>query len=185
MEPQNTPFSNKSSASAARRFWMYLVHQEIVQDIFIRAVFGKRRSLSGGEESMPQLEQQQVEPVRIIHKEQDSIAAFALNLATNGLIVIATPRDLQEMDISLLLELPAWLEDETELDILNLNRDSVDNTVPPFLVIQSTGDRNKEATQPGSPQPGIAGQSGRGASVVSMSPALKCVKLTNTRCFSL
>lgn len=77
--------------------------------------------------------------------------------------MIATPRELQEMDISLLLELPAWLEDECELDILNMNRDTVDN--PPFLVIQSTGDKSKD-TQPGSPQPGIASQSGRGASVV-------------------
>lgn len=86
-----------------------------------------------------------------------------------GLIVIATPRDLQEMDISLLLEMPAWLEDECELDILNMNRDTVDSTIPPFLVIQSAGDKSKEATQPGTPQPGLAGQSGRGASVVSFS----------------
>lgn len=66
-----------------------------MQEIFIRAVFGKRRSLtslldpSGGDgltrggsgedkgsdsgtTSLP-------EPVRIIHKEQDSISAFCLN----------------------------------------------------------------------------------------------------------
>jgi hypothetical protein len=43
-----------------------------------------------------------------------------------------------------------------------------DPSVPPFLVIQSAGDKTKE-TQPGSPQPGIASQSGRGASVVSLS----------------
>lgn len=83
------------------------------------------------------------------------------------MIVVATPRELQEMDISLLLELPAWLEDECELDILNLNRDAPDSTVPPFLVIQSSGDKNKD-TQPGSPQSGVASQSGRGASVVSI-----------------
>lgn len=78
---------------------------------------------------------------------------------------MATPRELQEMDISLLLELPAWLEDECELDILNLTKDVPDSSVPPFLVIQSTSDKGKE-TQPGSPQAGVAGQSGRGASVV-------------------
>lgn len=70
------------------------------------------------------------------------------------------------MDISLLLELPAWLEDECELDILNLSRDAPDSNVPPFLVIQSAGDKSKD-TQPGSPQPGLASQSGRGTSVVS------------------
>lgn len=101
-------------------------------------------------------------------------------MQTNGgLIVIATPRELQEMDISLLLELPAWLEDECELDILNMNRDIVDsNAPPPFLVIQSIGDKSKD-TQPGSPQQGIAGQSGRGASVVRKTltnPCLRCYK---------
>lgn len=89
LEPQNTPFSNKSSANAAKRLWTYLVHQEIVQDIFIRAVFGKRRSLSFGEESLPQPEPPQQEPVRIIHKEQDSIAAFTLNQVSPFLIVNA------------------------------------------------------------------------------------------------
>lgn len=71
------------------------------------------------------------------------------------------------MDISLLLELPAWLEDECELDILTLTKDIPDTSAPPFLVIHSAGDKSKD-TQPGSPQPGIASQSGRGASVVSM-----------------
>ncbi|XP_049821296.1 dmX-like protein 2 isoform X4 [Aethina tumida] len=164
LEPHNTPFTNKSSASSARFLWTYLVHQEPVQDIFIRAVFGKRRSLSVIDEVIPHPEPA-IEPVRIIHKEQDSIAAFSLNQVNNGQIVVATPRELQEMEISLLLELPAWLEDECELDILNLNKEVLDPTVPPFLVIQSTGDKEK-TTQPGSPQSGIAGQSGRGTSVM-------------------
>ena len=89
------PFSTRlACAQPTNRLWLWLVRQEIVQDIFIRAVFGKRRSLSsiletnsgaenvtkgsGGEgsdsgtNSLP-------EPVRIIHKEQDSISAFCLN----------------------------------------------------------------------------------------------------------
>lgn len=91
-----TFFSTRAaSAAPSNRLWCYLVRQESVQDIFIRAVFGKRRSLtsildpSGGDSltrgtsgedkgsdsgttSLP-------EPVRIIHKEQDSISAFCLN----------------------------------------------------------------------------------------------------------
>ncbi|XP_030754716.1 dmX-like protein 2 isoform X2 [Sitophilus oryzae] len=164
LEPHNTPFSTKSSAGPARVLWSYLVHQESVQEIFIRAVFGKRRSISALDEVLPQSEPA-LEPVRIIHKEQDSISAFSLNQLNGGLIVIATPRELQEMDISLLLELPSWLEDECELDILNLTKDCPDATVPPFLVIQSAGDKSKD-TQPGSPQPGMSSQSGRGASVM-------------------
>lgn len=54
------------------------MHQEAVQDIFIRAVFGKRRSFSMIDEVLPSPEPA-IEPVRIIHKEQDSIAAFSLN----------------------------------------------------------------------------------------------------------
>ncbi|XP_072393100.1 dmX-like protein 2 isoform X4 [Diabrotica undecimpunctata] len=165
LEPHNTPFSGKSSAAAARHLWTYLVRQELVQDIFIRAVFGKRRSSGAVEEILPHPEPTVLEPVRIIHKEQDSISAFSLNQVTSGLIAIATPRELQEMDISLLLELPAWLEDECELDILNFNKEVPDPTVPPFLVIQSSTDKGKD-TQPGSPQAGTAGQSGRGTSVV-------------------
>lgn len=79
MEPHNTPFSTKSSASAARKLWTYLVHQEPVQEFFIRAVFGKRRSISALDEVFPHPEPSVPEPVRIIHKEQDSIAAFSLN----------------------------------------------------------------------------------------------------------
>lgn len=79
LEPQNTPYSNKKSTSTARHLWCYLVHQEPVHDVFIRAVFGKRRSLSALDEELPHLEPSAPEPVRIIHKEQDSIAAFSLN----------------------------------------------------------------------------------------------------------
>ncbi|XP_045469484.1 dmX-like protein 2 isoform X5 [Harmonia axyridis] len=166
LEPQNTPFSTKNSAAAARRLWTYLVHQEGVQDIFIRAVFGKRRSSNSIDGDSPQPEPPVQEPVRIIHKEQDSIASFSLNQVSTGLIVIATPRELQEMDISLLLELPAWLEDECELDILNMNKEIVDSSAPPFLVIQSAGDKAKD-TQPGSPSGAMPSQSGRGTSVCS------------------
>lgn len=56
---------------------------------------------------------------------------------------MATPRELQEMDISLLLELPAWLVDECELDILSLNKDVPDPSIPPFLVIHSASDKSK------------------------------------------
>lgn len=71
------------------------MRQEQVQDIFIRAVFGKRRTVMStmdtpvtdgikitedkGSDSGTSLP----EPVRIIHKEQDSISAFCLNQVTN------------------------------------------------------------------------------------------------------
>lgn len=114
-----------------------------------------------------------------------------------GLLSLATPREAQEMDISLLLESPNWLEDECELDIMNLNKDIDTLDASSFLLIQASSDKYVFSTllpvrldfqkrvfafyrnilsqanniqnyaTPSSPQPGIAGQSGRGASVVS------------------
>lgn len=47
LEKHNTPFSPiQASAAPARRLWHFLVRQEPVQDIFIRSVFGKKRTTS-------------------------------------------------------------------------------------------------------------------------------------------
>lgn len=201
LDKSNTPFHPRHiSAAPARRLWSFLVRQEAVQEIFIRCVFGKKRSMStlldgghhvndgspalrGGGNSSEDNKGTTVdhagnplpEPVRIIHKEQDSISAFCLNQVNAGLLALATPREVQEMDISLLLELPSWLEDECEFDIINLNKEPETLPQSSFLVIQTAADRPHLAQtspaiqnyqQPASPQPGIAGQSGRGASVV-------------------
>ncbi|KXJ76162.1 hypothetical protein RP20_CCG010172, partial [Aedes albopictus] len=201
LEKSNTPFSPcLSSAAPARRLWNYLVRIELVQDIFIRAVFGKKKPsphltdntigsitnsandsgtpianesavVAGGQTQLQNIP----EPVRIIHKDQEQISAFCLNLVNPGLLALATPREVQEMDISLLLESPNWMEDECEMDIMNLTKDI--ETIPSsnFLVIQTSTDKHLVNTSinaaqnfgvPSSPQPGIAGQSGRGASVV-------------------
>lgn len=47
LEKGNTPFSPiQASAAPSRRLWHFLVRQELVQDIFIRAIFGKKRTPS-------------------------------------------------------------------------------------------------------------------------------------------
>ncbi|CRK90097.1 CLUMA_CG003815, isoform A [Clunio marinus] len=206
LERNNTPFSPcAASAAPSRRLWNFMVRQEQCQEIFIRAIFGKRKTFAydqpstasqlgtavpsvsnsvidfsqqsevGGVNfsgSKEQNHQQLPEPVRIIHKDQESISAFCINLTNVGMLALATPRELQEMDISLLLESPNWLEDECEFDIMNLSKDV--DTLPSsgFLVIQSANnDKSAEkqaqnlqqAPMPMSPQPG---QTGRGASVV-------------------
>ncbi|KAF4524386.1 hypothetical protein B566_EDAN009302, partial [Ephemera danica] len=176
-------------AAPARRLWSFLVRQESVQDTFIRAVFGKRRSLTqllAGETAPPPVDTTAPthhpalpEPVRIIHKEQDSISAFCLNEVSSGLLALATPREVQEMDISLLLESPAWLEDECEFDIVNLSKEPDLMPASSFLVIQTAADRpllnhhspnttgNANGYGSSSTAPsGLAGQSGRGASVI-------------------
>lgn len=175
LERENTPFSPlAASAAPARRLWNYLVRQEICQDIFIRSVFGKRKTFSfdvnnssavnssgavpsvsnsvvdfsqhsggGGNTDLTNNSSSKdpnsmVEPVRIIHKDQESISAFCINLTNAGNLALATPREVQEMDISLLLESPNWLEDECELDIMNLSKDVDSLPASGFLVIQAT-----------------------------------------------
>ncbi|KAJ8974411.1 hypothetical protein NQ317_014905 [Molorchus minor] len=153
LEPHNTPFSTKASAHPARQLWTYLVHQEACRDIFIRAVFGKRKSSGAMEDLSPQAEPMPNEPVRIIHKEQDSIAAFCLNqtldvLKVNGgLIAVATPRELQG-DGHLPPSGVACL-------VRRRMKHLQDTAVPPFLVIHNVSDKAKEA-QPGSPEAGGA-----------------------------
>lgn len=82
-----------------------------------------------------------LEPVRIIHKDQEQISAFCLNLVNPGLLALATPREVQELDISLLLESPNWLEDECDIDLMNLTRDPDTLPTSGFLVIQTQTDK--------------------------------------------
>ena len=134
LEMNNTPFrAHNSVTKPMKRLWNYLIRQEKVQDIFIRYIFGKpkskasqmrERSLNdkdkdGNDENADLVS---TELVRIVHKEQDNISAFCLNSAQNGLISIATPKEIQELDIKLLLEPTSWLEEETEFDILNMSK---------------------------------------------------------------
>lgn len=80
------------SAAPARRLWNFLVRQEFVQDLFIRSIFS-RQPRAAGSSTLPAMSQEVKscsgsetpnshlpDPVRIIHKEQDSISAFCLNL---------------------------------------------------------------------------------------------------------
>jgi hypothetical protein len=160
LEKQNTPFSpTAASAAPTRRLWNFMVRQEQCQDVFIRAIFGKRKTFAfdtpgnlattapsvsnsvvdfSTHSEAPSSHQQISEPVRIIHKDQESISAFCINLTNAGMLALATPRELQEMDISLLLDSPNWLEDECEFDIMNLSKDV--DTLPSsgFLVIQAS-----------------------------------------------
>lgn len=172
LDKSNTPFSPCSaSAAPIRRLWSFMVRQEQCQDIFIRAIFGKRKTftfdppstiIQGGTtapsisnsvvdfsqhsevggtniSTMKEQNHQKLnEPVRIIHKDQESISAFCINLTNAGMLALATPRELQEMDISLLLESPNWLEDECEFDIMNLSKDVDSLQSSGFLVIQAS-----------------------------------------------
>ncbi|XP_068239086.1 dmX-like protein 2 isoform X2 [Palaemon carinicauda] len=85
---------------------------------------------------------QSLEPVRIIHKEQDSITSFCINKVNAGLMAVATVREVQELDVSLLLDHPGWLTNECELDVLALNQEPDSVPSSNFLVVQTPMDKN-------------------------------------------
>ncbi|XP_053611658.1 dmX-like protein 2 isoform X3 [Plodia interpunctella] len=188
LEKHNTPFNScLYSAAPARRLWSYLVRQEAVQELFIRAVFSRKRAGAGAGAgaSEPRADagarargDELRSPVRIIHKEQDSIAAFCLNRVGGGLLAVATAREVQEMDVSLLLRGGvSWSEDECDVDLMGLTTDPTTLPDTGFLIIQHQdkpsngsvpGTGNSSPLNPNAPQipVGMASQTGRGASVV-------------------
>ncbi|XP_041980851.1 dmX-like protein 2 isoform X4 [Aricia agestis] len=188
LEKHNTPFNSALFSTApARRLWNFLVRQELVTEVFIKAVFSRRRAQSVSVDAVdeksgcvPHARSRPDDlhsPVRIIHKEQDSIAAFCLNRVGGGLLAVATAREVQEMDVSLLLRGDAAWAEECEVDLLALSSDPAALPDTGFLLIQHhdrpnngsvPGTGNSSPLNPNAPQVpiGMASQTGRGASVV-------------------
>ena len=78
------------------------------------------------------------DPIRVIHKDHESILAFCLNNSSSTMIAVANPREVQELDISLLLESPNWYEDECDYDLLSISKDTESAPNSGFLMIQSS-----------------------------------------------
>lgn len=167
MELDNTPFRTKHPAMApTRRLWNYLVRQEEVQEIFIRYIFStkigapqRQEEAIAGEGDDQSVDGAAPDPIRIIHKDQESISAFCVSQVNEGIIALATPKEMQELDISMMLEPLPWLEDEAEFDILNISRaaDAQPVQAMDFLVVQHPADR---MTSTGSHGSGAGGPSG-------------------------
>jgi hypothetical protein len=153
LEPANTPFEAAGPTSLpVKRLWLHLVRQEGLMELFIRYIFKSNKAKlsrvaeDGGEMGCGELE----EPLKLVQREQDPIAAFAVSNVNSGWLVVATARELQEMDVSALLKadqgshkLPGeiklwilvsadqydlfegWISDPAELDIAlaSLKRD--------------------------------------------------------------
>ena len=64
------------------------------------------------------------QPVKVIHKEHEAVTAFCINKVSSGQMAISTQKELQELDVALLLNPNTWQEgmnDEADFDVLNLN----------------------------------------------------------------
>ncbi|GFU53274.1 dmX-like protein 2 [Trichonephila clavipes] len=139
LELHNTPFkSNHRAVLPVKRLWNYLVRQEDVQDVFIRYIYQLKRLAKvddfGAEttEGSPS----NLDSVRVIHKDQDTINTFCINRVKSGIIALATPKEIQEIDVSVLLQPVPWLKEEAEFEAVNLLR--APDTLPStdYLVIQ-------------------------------------------------
>ncbi|KAI8034003.1 hypothetical protein M5D96_013248 [Drosophila gunungcola] len=154
LNKDNTPFVSGSSAGPIRRLWNYLVRQEPAQEV------SSSQSHSTNENT---------DHIRIIHKDHESILSFCLKNNSSSMIAFANPREIQEFDISLLLESPNWYEDECDYDMMNLSKDA-DTNSSSFLIIQTQeqnqfgGNSNAYSESNASTQ--SASQSGRGTSMV-------------------
>ncbi|XP_034672177.1 dmX-like protein 2 isoform X1 [Drosophila subobscura] len=181
LNKDNTPFVSGSSAGPIRRLWNYLVRQEPAQEVFIKSIFGKnmdghhhhhhtRGSQHDNEtdEGQSHSTSENTDHIRIIHKDHESILSFCLKNNSSSMIAFSNPREIQEFDISLLLESPNWYEDECDYDMMNLSKDA-DTNSSAFLIIQSQeqnqfGGSNNPNESNSSTQ--SASQSGRGTSMV-------------------
>jgi WD40 repeat protein len=142
MDPANTPFtSTHYSARPAKRLWNYLVTRDYLQDVFIRYIFRKQHSMNeldgsrlSDTSSTSSTTPRDTEVMKIIHKDQDALTCFCVNEANLNSIVVATQKELLELDITNVLSPPAFLQDDTEYDIevirnpLN-NQDRVDEVM--------------------------------------------------------
>lgn len=69
--------------------------------------------------------------VRIVHRDHDNISSFCINKNNTGLIAVATPKEIQELNIAPLLEPVTWLDQVPEMDMTNSSAPATD-----YLVVQ-------------------------------------------------
>ena len=195
LEPQNTPFPSVGSGlGPIKRLWRYLVHQEAVQCIFIRYIFGKSKpagTVTGlgragldkeegdtasrlGEESLHTVAGDDRDgKLKIIHKEQDNITAFCINKVTNGLMTLSTPREIMEVNMNILLHPSSWsdrADDEAENDILQMQEEAASGPKPTVAAPQTQGDPFQLMSHLGSGNTSMAtSPSGSGPSMTSKS----------------
>lgn len=104
LELNNTPFRHHNGITKPmKRLWNYLVRQEEVQPIFIRYIFGTRKTINGVDQYVSPMDSNvetdyadrdenageqdlmpRLDPTRIVHKDQDLISAFCVNHANPG-----------------------------------------------------------------------------------------------------
>uniref|UniRef100_A0A914YLS6 RAVE complex protein Rav1 C-terminal domain-containing protein n=1 Tax=Panagrolaimus superbus TaxID=310955 RepID=A0A914YLS6_9BILA len=111
IEAGNTPFEYDSKGvKAVKRLWSYLVRQENLSGHFIKFIFekngakdiGKDSSVASGANSNTSKDSQTV--VKIMHREQEAILAFATSNVKPSWIAVSNGREIQEISMDTLFE---------------------------------------------------------------------------------
>ncbi|TNN06363.1 DmX-like protein isoform 1 [Schistosoma japonicum] len=88
--------------------------------------------------------------VRLIHKEHDPLIAMCINQVNFSAIAIATPKEIIELDIGNLVNLPPWFADEIEYDLELMRRPQTrrypEGGTDDFIVCDTTKNSIKVAT---------------------------------------
>ncbi|EJD75711.1 hypothetical protein LOAG_17206 [Loa loa] len=127
MGTNNTPFESADpSVLPVKRIWLYLIRQDHILPLFVKHIFGfgDQQEESFLREGVVELENRGIVNVfKIVQREHEPIAAFCCSEVRPSWLVVSNTRELQEMDITALLDggenfrLSSWLFNRTELDV--------------------------------------------------------------------
>ena len=119
LEPNNTPFAKKNKLNlSCKRLWHSLIKKEHLQEIFIKYIFNNEPKdvqpvLSNDSQvikinSSTSSAKSYHSPFRIIHRNNELVAAFCINKVNSNCIALASVKDIQEIEISDLLAADSW-----------------------------------------------------------------------------
>ncbi|CAD5215760.1 unnamed protein product [Bursaphelenchus okinawaensis] len=111
VESNNTPFEySGKGVLAVKRLWSYLVRQENLSSHFVRYIYsgayhvsGKEKITLGSITTNSQNGKEYNEPIRLMQREREAIVTFSCCNVRPGHIVVATNREVQELNIDRVL----------------------------------------------------------------------------------
>ncbi|CAD5221721.1 unnamed protein product [Bursaphelenchus xylophilus] len=111
VEPNNTPFEYAGKGVlSVKRLWTYLVRQDNLSSHFVRYIYSGSYYVTGKDKitlatlsTTSQAGKDVNEPLRIMQREREAIVSFACCKVRNGHVVVATNREVQELNLERIL----------------------------------------------------------------------------------
>uniref|UniRef100_A0A7E4VLC2 WD_REPEATS_REGION domain-containing protein n=1 Tax=Panagrellus redivivus TaxID=6233 RepID=A0A7E4VLC2_PANRE len=117
IESGNTPFEyDEKGVLPVRRLWSYLVRQENLSANFIKYIFEKQGAIRDASKDASSTSgalssTSSSNTIKIMHREQDPILAFACNSVKPSWIAVSNGREIQEISMESLFAEQALLND--------------------------------------------------------------------------